>query len=262
MYLVANALLLFWGSRLHAEETPQNIIDELLAQEICECFEVVELLVEGGTRKTILLFRKIGQDKQEVRLQVVSRGADEGYAYYSRIDAATKDHLRDIMWVYRPQDKVRRYNSILHAFLDTGIPPYFVDRAGWWGFYTWALMGPRQLVGTPFADYSFLPEVVITWDKTGESRFVSSINLVAQGEVFLTATFSDPRRINGKVRPAQVVIGPPNGPFTTIILRMVRFEEPDKEWLAQIFHRDRLPERRTPSDLRTRQHEVLARIDF
>lgn len=262
------ALLLFFGSMgseaVAQEETPQNIIEELLDQETCGgCLEITELFVEGGTPKTVLVLRRIDQGTQKVRLQVVSSGAHEGYAYYSNIDAGAKDHIRDVMWVYPPRDgKVRRFNNILSGLLDTGIPPYFVDRAGWWKFYTWALAGPQQLAGTPVPDYSFLPEVLVGWDQKEESRYVASVDLAAQGEIFLTARFSDPRRIDGKIRTAQAVIGPPNGPFTTAALRSIRFEQPDKEWLAQIFHRDRLSERRTPSDLQTRQGEILAKIDF
>lgn len=258
--LVCGALLLFFSVALFGEETPQEVITELLAQERCDCLEVAEIAIDGGTHKTVLVFRKIGNGIQEIRLQVVSPGADHGYAYYSKIDAQAKEHLRDIMWVYRPQDgKVRRYNSILHEFLDTGIPPYLVDRAGWWKFYRWAFLG-AGLHGTPFEDFSFLPEVIIAWGKEEGIPYVTSLELVARGNVFLSATFSEPWRVNSKIRTKKIVVGPPSGPFTMITLSSLRFEKLDEEWASQIFHPERLPERRTP-DL-TRQGEILAKIDF
>lgn len=257
--------LLFYFDKAGARETPQEIIEELLDQESCGgCLEVTELLIEGGTLMRVFLFKRIDRNVQEIRLQVVSRGADNGYAYYSRIDAKVREHIRDIMWVYRPQDgKVRRYNSILHGFLDTGIPPYFVDRAGWWRFYEWKFKdGEKGLHGMPLADYSFLPEAMIEWKKEGEIPHIVSLKLVARGNVFLAATFSRYQKVGDKTRPSKIVIGPPDGPFTTIILRSLRFEKPDEEWASQIFHQERLPERRTPVDIQTRLGEVLAKIDF
>lgn len=260
--------LLLCLSNTSAQETPQEIIEELLAQESCDCLEVTELSVDGGTHKDVLLFKKIEGDLQEIRMQVISSGADYGYAYYSKINARAKEHLRDIMWAYRPQDgKVRRYNSIMHAFLDTGVPPYFVDRAGWWQFYEWAFRGEdeeEKLHGTPLADYSFLPEVRIGWEKSEEGAmpYITVLELVAQGDVFFSATFSGQQNMNGKIRPGKIVMGPSRGPFTTITVRSVRFEKLDERWTSQIFHPDRLPERRTPTDLKTRQGEVLAKIDF
>lgn len=261
--LIICALLLCWGRILHAEEeTPREVIAGLLAQESCDCLEVTELSVEGGTHKKVLLFKKIEQDLQEIRMQIIGSGADHGYAYYSRIGTGVS--VRDIMWVYRPQDgKVRRYNSILHGFLDTGIPPYFVDRAGWWWFYEWKFKdGEKGLYGAPLADYSFLPEVIIEWEKEGEIPHIISLRLVARGNVFLTATFFRHQRVGNKIRPGKIVIGPPDGPITTIIMRRVRFEKPDEEWASQIFHQERLPERRTPTGLQTHHGEIFAEIDF